>query len=421
MALLNRYILWYIPESVQNGDLDEFRRGKQYIIFSQIAPLFFIPNIIKWAKIGSSELAISMFCVMIVQAGIPFILRLTKSVAIMGHVGLALLAWHFTFLPFMTGGMFSSALAWTLVLPCFASTFFGMRAFIVWSVIMLIEVIIFIVLEKMGMGMSAIVFTKEQLFSNQMANLIGPLAALTITLYFNNTGLKSALDTQAKAIEENKKTAEEAVMAKQDTDSMSKSIQETFIKVSENTNTLAETSTEIAAMVKNNAVLAGESADLMKTSEKMVADGVIFMNNLSSSMGEITTASHEITKIIKTIDEIAFQTNLLALNAAIEAARAGEVGAGFGVVADEVRSLARRSAEAAKNTATIVESTVKMVSDGEKLSNETSKKLVQIQEQVGKTSILVNEIAAGSKEQAEGVNNIDQALLDLKKIVETDI
>jgi len=421
MALLNRYILWYFPQSIQQGDLNNFRRGRQFVIFTQISPLFFIPNIIKWKNIGASELAISMFCVMILMAITPFLLRATKSVAITVNFGLTCLVWHFAFLQFQTGGIFSSALAWTLVLPCFASTFSGMRAFFSWAAIMLIEVIVLIVLEKSGIGLPAISFTKEQLFSNQIANILGPLLALIITLYFYNEGLNVALDKQASVIEENKKTAEEAIMAKQETDSMSTSIQETFNKVSQNTNTLAETSTEIAAMVKNNAVLAGESADLMKTSEKMVADGVVFMNNLSSSMGEITVASHEITKIIKTIDEIAFQTNLLALNAAIEAARAGEVGAGFGVVADEVRSLARRSAEAAKNTATIVESTVKMVSDGKKLSDETSKKLVQIQEQVGKTAILVKEIAAGSKEQAEGVNDIDQALLDLKKIVQADI
>ncbi len=415
--LFNKYILWYIPKEIQDGDLDQFRRAKQYIIFSQLAPLFFIPNIIKWNKIGSVELTISMSCVLLIQIFIPFILRITKSVAIMGNAGLALLSWHFIFLPFMTGGMFSSALAWTLVLPAFASTFFGMGAFLFWSVVMFLEIVIFIVLEKMGISTTAIVFTKEQLFSNQLANLIGPLLALVITLIFSNKGLKSALDTQTRAIEDNKKIAEEILLAKQQADSMSVSMQETFDKASDNINTLAETSAEIAAMVKNNAVLADQSSGLMKTAEKMVEEGVVSMNSLSSKMAEIASASNKTTKIIKIIDEIAFQTNLLALNAAVEAARAGEAGAGFAIVAGEVRNLAMRSAEAAKNTAAIVEDTVKMVSQGKEQSDETNKILAQIQGQVNKTANLVEEIAAGSKEQAEGVDNIDRAILALKKII----
>jgi hypothetical protein len=130
MKLFMRYVLWYIPQSLQEGDLDELRKARQFIIFSQIAPAFFIPNIIKWAKIGSTELVISMFIVMLLMAFVPFLLRITGSSALMVNLGLALLVWHFSFLPFLTGGMFSTALAWSLVLPCFASTFVGMRSFI---------------------------------------------------------------------------------------------------------------------------------------------------------------------------------------------------------------------------------------------------------------------------------------------------
>lgn len=419
MSIWMKYILWYIPEEVQAGDVDTFRRGKQFVIFSQLAPLFFLPNIIKWAKIGSTELTISMTCVMILTACVPFICKLTKSVNLMGNASLAVLAWHFTFLPALTGGMYSSALAWTLVLPGFASTFLGKKSLIAWSVIMLLEIIGFIVLGKIGISLPTISFTEEQAFSNQVANLIGPLVALCATLFFGITGLKSALDRQGDLIMESEKVAEEAIIAKQETEDMSLSMKETFEKVGANTTTLSETSTEIASMVKNNASLANEAAGLMVQSENSIKDGVGVMGQLASSMEDITQASQNVKKIVKTIDEIAFQTNLLALNAAVEAARAGEAGAGFAVVANEVRNLAQRSAEAAKNTAALIEGTVKMVSEGKKLSDETSHKLGQIQVQVGRTAALVNEIAAGSQEQASGVDNIDTAILELTKIVRT--
>ena len=102
------------------------------------------------------------------------------------------------------------------------------------------------------------------------------------------------------------------------------------------------------------------------------------MDKLTTSMGEISKASEETSKIIKTIDEIAFQTNLLALNAAVEAARAGEAGAGFAVVADEVRNLAMRAAEAAKNTANLIEGTVKKVKDGSELVGQTEKEFREV-------------------------------------------
>jgi len=130
---------------------------------------------------------------------------------------------------------------------------------------------------------------------------------------------------------------------------------------------LQETSSalkEITFMVRHNADKAGETNNLMTEIRQIIDKTFEFMNHLKISIEEIISASKETSRIIKTIDEIAFQTNLLALNAAIEAARAGETGAGFAVVADEVRSLASRAAEAAKNTSALIEGTVKKIQIG---------------------------------------------------------
>ena len=132
----------------------------------------------------------------------------------------------------------------------------------------------------------------------------------------------------------------------------------------------------------------------------------------------ISKASEETSKIIKTIDEIAFQTNLLALNAAVEAARAGEAGAGFAVVADEVRNLAMRAAEAAKNTADLIEGTVKKVQDGSLLVATTNDAFSQVKESTTQVGNLVSEITEASKEQSSGIEQVNIAISEMDKVVQ---
>ncbi|MCE5244124.1 MAG: methyl-accepting chemotaxis protein, partial [Desulfobacteraceae bacterium] len=163
---------------------------------------------------------------------------------------------------------------------------------------------------------------------------------------------------------------------------------------------------EISSMTKQNAQAANNANQIMHETSKMVSSASDSMRQLTSSMADISQASEETQKIVKTIDEISFQTNLLALNAAVEAARAGEVGAGFAVVADEVRNLAMRAAEAAKNTAGLIEGTVKKVKDGSEVVGKTNAEFSRVVESSAKMSELIEEIAAASREQAQGIEQI---------------
>ncbi len=175
---------------------------------------------------------------------------------------------------------------------------------------------------------------------------------------------------------------------------------------------------EMSSMTKQSASNAGQANTLMTETSRVVEEANQSMESLTRSMTEISTASEETGKIIKTIDEIAFQTNLLALNAAVEAARAGEAGAGFAVVADEVRNLAMRAAEAAKNTANLIEGTVKKVKNGSEIVAKTNEAFGKVAASSKKVSGLVGEIAAASQEQAQGIEQINKAVTEMDRIVQ---
>ena len=190
---------------------------------------------------------------------------------------------------------------------------------------------------------------------------------------------------------------------------------------SEQAASIEETSSsmeEMSSMTKKNAENAGQADALMKEANQVVATANTSMDQLIRSMEDITKASEETSKIIKTIDEISFQTNLLALNAAVEAARAGEAGAGFAVVADEVRNLAMRAADAAKNTAALIEGTVKKVKDGSILVAATSEAFGQVAKSTAKVGELVSEIAEASKEQSSGIEQVNLAITEMDNVVQ---
>ena len=175
---------------------------------------------------------------------------------------------------------------------------------------------------------------------------------------------------------------------------------------------------EMSSMTRKNAENASLADNLMKEANQVVTTANQSMEQLSLSMSDISKASEETSKIIKTIDEIAFQTNLLALNAAVEAARAGEAGAGFAVVADEVRNLAMRAAEAAKNTADLIEGTVKKVQDGSLLVATTNDAFSQVKESTTQVGNLVSEITEASKEQSSGIEQVNIAISEMDKVVQ---
>lgn len=177
---------------------------------------------------------------------------------------------------------------------------------------------------------------------------------------------------------------------------------------------------ELSAQTTQNASNATQANDISKKAMTDAEQGNAQMKEMLGSMQEINESSNKISKIIKVIDEIAFQTNILALNAAVEAARAGQHGKGFAVVAEEVRNLAARSADAARETTEMIETSIDKVGSGTEIANKTAEALEDIVKGVADATRLVGEIADASNEQASGIEEVNQAILQVSQVVQTN-
>lgn len=186
---------------------------------------------------------------------------------------------------------------------------------------------------------------------------------------------------------------------------------------------LEETSSaleEMASMTRQNADNANKTNDTTQHNNKLISSGSTAVGNMSQAMAEISDSAEQINRIIKTIEDIAFQTNLLALNAAVEAARAGEAGKGFAVVADEVRNLAGRSAQAARDTTQLIHTTIERVRNGSDIAGELDSSFKEIESGSQSVARLISEITSATNEQAQGVDQVNTAVAQMDKVTQSN-
>jgi methyl-accepting chemotaxis protein/methyl-accepting chemotaxis protein-1 (serine sensor receptor) len=231
--------------------------------------------------------------------------------------------------------------------------------------------------------------------------------------------VKNTSGTLQKAVAGLSGTAEQVASAAVQISSSSQSLAQ---GVSQQAASIAETSAsseEITTMTRRTADHSRTAAELMDQTHAVVTDANRTLEMMQASMRDINTSSDKIGQIIKVIDGIAFQTNILALNAAVEAARAGDAGMGFAVVADEVRNLAQRSAQAARDTAKLIEESISKSSEGRGKLDQLSIAVRAITEKADKAKALINEVRVGSEEQARGVEQIAKAMTQMEQVTQT--
>ncbi len=414
----NSYINNFIPDRFRDNP-DLHRRCRYFLIYVLISPLFFIPNAVKWYHIGSMELSLSMFAVMLIVLISPVIMRVTGSLVFSANLSFAALAWHFILLPCLTGGITSTSLAWNMVVPVFAVTFVGIRSSLFWTAFMLAEIFVLYRLKIIGYEFPMIHLTPAQLLQTQVANIIGPLLSMSLVLYFVEKGHKTMTDTLHRTLKDRDHAMGDLEKSKTDLEKMAAQLEKVVSCVQTHTEYLIHDALkEMTAHTRQNVIHAQNSKIVIGESEQVIVQAGAVMKELAESMRDISASGKKTVQIVQTVNAIAFQTSLLALNAAIEAAKAGNAGAGFSVVASEVKNLARQAAEAAMNTEKMIEDTIMKVQKGAELTESADKSFSQLADHIRKVAKQVSGIAESSEKQSEIIEKINSTIGETDRILQ---
>jgi methyl-accepting chemotaxis protein/methyl-accepting chemotaxis protein-1 (serine sensor receptor) len=245
-----------------------------------------------------------------------------------------------------------------------------------------------------------------------MGCLLPAIAALAVFQ------VRNTVRTLARAISETSDTAGQLALAATQISSASQSLAQGSSQQAAAIEETSASSEEINSMACRNTESSRTAAGLVSASLQKFAQTKVSLDRMVVAMGEIKTHSGKISKIIKAIDEIAFQTNILALNAAVEAARAGESGMGFAVVADEVRNLAQRCAQAARDTAELIEESIAKSNDGNMRVDEVAVAIRENAGEAAKVKTLVEEVSQGSQDQTRGIEQVSRAIAQMQQVTQ---
>ncbi|MGE0039709.1 MAG: methyl-accepting chemotaxis protein [Vicinamibacterales bacterium] len=248
---------------------------------------------------------------------------------------------------------------------------------------------------------------------------LGLLGAVVVAAVVAGVTMRSTSRVLSVAVNSLREGSEQVVSA---AGQVATSAQSLSAGATEQAASLEETSAsmeEMASMTRRNAESSRDAAGLMREVDDRVRKSNDALQLMSDSMTSIQESSHKVSQIIKTIDEIAFQTNILALNAAVEAARAGEAGMGFAVVADEVRNLAQRSAQAAKDTAALIDESARRAQTGAESVQQVVGAIGGITETVDRAKGLVETVSEASQQQSQGIDQVSQAIAQMERVTQT--
>ena len=258
----------------------------------------------------------------------------------------------------------------------------------------------------------------EQARSNTRSTLILVVLSVLVGAALAGVTIVTTSRVMGRVITDLVSGSEQAASASQQIAAASDGLAEGATSAAASIEEVSSSIEELSSMTENNRDNSQRADGLVASAQEVVELGRGALDRLVTAMDEIKESANDTANIVKTIDEIAFQTNLLALNAAVEAARAGDAGKGFAVVAEEVRNLAQRSAEAAKNTASLIAKSVDRIETGSVTSQETSQAFEGITESTGTVAQIVAEIAAASNQQSVGIQQINEAMTELNRVTQ---